>query len=190
MKHLSQFISSSILLVFGFLVAALSLRGMHADAIYAAGTEINRPSQRSSGLDLSALTDAQMPGSVPYVALRGWERTEVLWLTDEERVQEYLQRVAARQESAELAWAEGKPELALTTYLKAYGYLHHVAHECFAAEVDIDCSAWRLAIIATAHGLESSVAVHSQTAGDDALRAQAAGLVSQIQSLRQQFQLD
>lgn len=190
MKHITQLVSSSVLLVLGFAVAALSLRGMHADAAFAASPGLQPPTHRS-GLDFSAIVDNEMPGSLPYIASRGWERAETLWLTDIEKVQEFIVRLSERQESAEWALKAGKTELALTTYLKGYGYLHEIIHDCFGDEATVHCDAQlQEQIVQGGRNLEDSLQRFIDDSTDDALRARAEGLLSQLNALQQQFHLE
>lgn len=190
MKQITQLVSSSVLLVLGFVVAALSLRGMHADSAFAASPGL-QPSVHQSGLDISALTDGQMPGSVPYIAQRGWERAETLWLTDDEKVEEFVTRLLSRRVSAERAWESGKFDLATTTYLKAYGYVHEIVHMCFAQNPQVLCEGeFRKAIVQNVIDLENSLQVRLEESTNDALRAKIDGLLSRIQVLREQFHLE
>ncbi len=182
-----QWLSSSALFIFGLVIMIATLRVSHVRASYASNGLVQQTQESETDLILAQLTQSSLPGSVPYLWQRGWERAELLWLAENEKPEIWLGRIADRVESAELADSLGREELALSTYLKAFGYLHQGAHTCFA-EGDTPEYCERVTFTAATDALADSVQRFAQSTTSDALRARADSLRSQIQALRQQFQ--
>lgn len=184
MRH-TQWLSSSALLFLGLAVMTATLRASHVRASYAFVGSIDRSVEGEVGWQ--RFTAPDMPGSVPYFWTRGWERAEMLWLTEDEKPEVWIARIGARRESAEMAAVAGRDEIAFSTYLKSFGYLHQAAHACFAQSAEsVACQ--RLAFTLAADQLVESLRQFSGQSSNDELHARADGLASQIQSLRQQFQ--
>ncbi len=159
------------MLLIGLVVAALSLRTSNVQEIYAAGPET------TIGLSTD-LINADMPGSLPYTAARGWERAQQLWLSDPEKVTVYLTRIADRRESAEMAWQAGKSELAITTYFKAYGYLDQLKQLC-TSNTEL-CQGREAAVALATDQLTESLRRYAGQADNDMLRAKVDGLLARI----------
>lgn len=188
MKNGYQWLSSSVLLSVGLLIATLSLRGMHVRATYAAGNQFEIRSNTQNQINLNVVSNPNAPGSLPYLAVRGWERARLLWLSEEQTLREYLYRVGARRQSAERLIQQGKDQAGWSTYLRSFGYLHQVAHGCFALEGKVDCSLWAEEISQATDELVESLQDLESVHQSDQFRAQLNGLLVQISILREQFQ--
>lgn len=173
------------MLLIGLVIMVLTLRFSHVRASYASVGSFDPPQTRGE-LNLGRILESDLPGSLPYTWQRGWERAEMLWLTESEKPAIWLERIGDRIHSAQLAAQAGQDEQAFSTYLKAFGYLHQTAHACFATGSDLACD--RIPLTAAANRLAESLDRFAADTASDAYRARVEGLGSQIQSLRQQFQ--
>lgn len=131
MRRLSQFLSSSVLFLFGMAVVTASLNSLHAKQTFASEGDFHsvEPEENAS-VRLSQLVDKDLPGSFPYVFSRGVDKVTLLMDSPDQELAHLLEFVHERAHSARLASEAGKESESLVTFSKAVAYYHRALASC------------------------------------------------------------
>lgn len=175
--------SSAVLVTFGVMVVLASLKTVHAQSTLALSPTVS-PQTSSLEPSFSEAFDESYPGSWAYMSARAWEKLQLDLLSGEDRVVEQLNRVQERTSSGKLALRSSESELAYTTFLKAYGYLHQAVHDCRAEEL---CEDFSDRFSQRAEELAFALEMSRVSSEDGQQRARFEGLQAQLLALRTQF---
>lgn len=139
MQRISQFLSSSLLILFGLAVATASLTSLHAKQTFASQGDFRSVETQSDdvGVRLGQLMNKDLPGSPPYVFARGVDKFTLMLQSKEKELPRLLEFAHERAYSARLAGEEGKESESLITFSKAVAYYHRALAVCAERE---DCS--------------------------------------------------
>lgn len=182
-KKLVQIISSTLLLLLGASVLGVSLHGAHARNL-----RVKEEWRVEESSKAALILDVQMPGSLPYLAFRVQDRVEDASLPTKDQSEVYLGRSRQRTQSANYAFRHGQSEVAFTTIMKAYVYLHKAAHSCQPGITeDTICNDLQPLFVSVGDELAETLSEFSARAESDDLRARLEGLLDQLQVLRSQF---
>lgn len=131
MQRLSQFLSSSLLLLFGIAVVTASLGSLHAKQTFASQGDFSSLEPASTaGVRMGQLMNKDLPGSLPYIFARGVDRVTLLLDSPDDQLPHLLEFVHDRAYSARLAGEEGKESESLVTFSKAVAYYHRALAAC------------------------------------------------------------
>jgi hypothetical protein len=131
MQRLSQFLSSSLLIFFGMIVATASLTSLHAKQTFASqGDFSSLETSFDAGARMGQLMNKELPGSLPYVFARGVDKVTLLLDAPDDELAHLLGFVHERAHSARLAAELGKESESLVTFSKAVAYYHRSLAAC------------------------------------------------------------
>lgn len=165
----------------GATVFITSLFFAHFDQTQAA-SPMSSPTPYQTPMTRS-LTDAQLPGSLPYLAFRVQDRVNALALRPEEHPPVYLARAQHRAQAAQYAWEQGDQARATATIHKAQVYLHRATNEC--KQHDGLCDLIAPEAEKTLEQIITVLTSFHQACADDAARANLSGMLESAHVLAQ-----
>lgn len=128
-----------------------------------------------------SLLDANMPGSVPYLAARAQERAYALAFRPEEMPLLYVERASRRIQAADYAWQHGESQLAVSALHKAHVYLHRAMAEC--QEKPGSCEEVSAVTTHTTQDLLSAIDSFQDSSQNEAVRGSLIALRERVQAM-------
>lgn len=181
MQRLSQFFSSSLLILFGMAVVTASLQSLHAKQTFASqGDFSSLPEASGAGHRLAQLIDRDLPGSLPYTFARGLDRITLLFDEPQDQLPRLLEFSRNRAESALLASDEGREVEALVTFSKAVAYYHRALAAC---RENPDCSQYEKEFRDTKIVLLDASGTLLDESSNGEIRAKFQGLSGELETL-------
>lgn len=183
MQRLSQFASSSLLLLFGLAVVTASLNSLHARQTFASQGNWGEHEQgKTAGSRLHQLMNEELPGSLPYVFSRGVDKMTLIFDEKEEKVVHLLRFSQERAVSARVAQEQGMENESFVTFSKAVAYYHLSLAACRDLQ---PCEPHHEQFYKTKTELLEISGLLINNATDNAIRARLEGLSHELEMLPQ-----